>query len=93
MQLSNCNHLTQIRQCALIKGAGEKEEDVPFTVDDPNFCKEINMKAYQHALDSASSEAIERQQQKTTFQHFYIKINLMYSATDFFAFCQLLSLW
>jgi len=48
------------RQCALIKGAGEKEDDVPFTVDDPNFCKEINMKAYQHALDSASSEAIER---------------------------------
>ena len=33
------------RQCILIKGTGQPE--VPFTVDDPDFCMDINQDSYE----------------------------------------------
>eukprot|EP00928_Gymnodinium_smaydae_P056193 TRINITY_DN39612_c0_g1_i1.p1 TRINITY_DN39612_c0_g1~~TRINITY_DN39612_c0_g1_i1.p1 ORF type:complete len:568 (-),score=72.18 TRINITY_DN39612_c0_g1_i1:134-1837(-) len=46
------------RQCTLIQGAGQP--DTPFSVDDPDFCKQANMEAYQWALQNAGTTAAER---------------------------------
>lgn len=46
------------RQCTLIHGLGKT--DTPFSVDDPDFCKETNEKAYKWALDHAGSVAANR---------------------------------
>lgn len=46
------------RQCILILGEGKT--DTPFSVDDPDFCKMANEKAYQWALDHADTKTKAR---------------------------------
>eukprot|EP00928_Gymnodinium_smaydae_P062170 TRINITY_DN46090_c0_g1_i1.p1 TRINITY_DN46090_c0_g1~~TRINITY_DN46090_c0_g1_i1.p1 ORF type:complete len:575 (-),score=87.96 TRINITY_DN46090_c0_g1_i1:241-1917(-) len=56
------------RQCTLIQGVGKP--DTPFSVDDPDFCKQANEEAYkwaqQHA-DAATASRFEKYGQKYTF--------------------------
>jgi len=46
------------RQCLYIKGVGLTHTS--FSVDDPDFCKISNQKAYQWALDQAGAETLAR---------------------------------
>lgn len=51
------------RQCLLIRGVGTPQESTPFSVDDPDFCKMANQKAYAWAMDHASARTKLRFQQ------------------------------
>merc|ERR1712232_390286 len=56
------------RQCTLIQGVGKA--DTNFSVDDPEFCKITNQKAYAWAIANSGKETAERFQkvgQKYTF--------------------------
>lgn len=48
------------RQNTIIRGAGETLEATPFDVDDPDFCKQSNEKAYAWALDHAGADTKAR---------------------------------
>eukprot|EP00475_Leptophrys_vorax_P006607 TRINITY_DN1410_c0_g1_i3.p1 TRINITY_DN1410_c0_g1~~TRINITY_DN1410_c0_g1_i3.p1 ORF type:complete len:532 (-),score=137.41 TRINITY_DN1410_c0_g1_i3:69-1664(-) len=49
------------RQCNYIRGVGLSENpDAPFSLDDPNFCAEINNAAYQWAIDNAGATTRSR---------------------------------
>ena len=49
------------RQCALRKGANHTVEDTPFTLDtDTDWCKEINLAAFEWAKSKSSSDALQR---------------------------------
>jgi len=49
------------RQCVQLEFKQSKDQkDVPFSVDDPQFCKEFNQKIIDEAMTHASPEAISR---------------------------------
>merc|ERR1712100_1009432 len=48
------------RQCLYIKGIGQA--NTPFSVDDPDFCKMSDEKAYKWALDNADARTLARYQ-------------------------------
>jgi hypothetical protein len=48
------------RQCSYIRGVGIAKADAPFSLDDPNFCAEVNAQAYQWAIDNAGQTTRDR---------------------------------
>jgi dienelactone hydrolase len=58
------------QQCIRIRGAGVPKEDAPFSLDDPDFCAEVNQKAYEWAFTHASGHTksrFEKTGQRLTF--------------------------
>jgi hypothetical protein len=58
------------RQCAYIRGIGIPESSAPFSLDDPNFCAQMNQQAYQWAINNAgvsTRDRFNRIGQKYTF--------------------------
>lgn len=48
------------RQNTLINGATGNIDNTPFTVDDPDYCKQANINAHQWALDHAAADTKSR---------------------------------